>query len=295
MQRSLLSQGFRRSVCVLCVSARCLCVLCVSARCLCVSAPSLCVIWVSECCLCVRCVSARSVCVIWVSARSVSVLSVSARRLCVFCVSALCVSFVHQLCVSFVCQRAVCVCHSCVSVRQAVNSTTAQHSTAQHSTAQHGDTEAAPHGMNEQARANRDATVEQIMRNELASRAAHRDGNSYLNYREKVCKSPIKQCRGKVPPQCTKKLCHSCCKALSIALQVVEHGVPEGGALVPCSLQCVFTGTPRRPGHEVTAEAWSNHFWRHWVSHLRTNPEELEKWKANRLDSNRSDSPPRSW
>ena len=154
--------------------------------------------------------------------------------------------------------------------------------------------QAPPHGMNEQARANRDATVEQIMRNKLASPAAHRDGNSSLNYREEVCKCPIKQCRGKVPPQCTKKLCHSCCKALSIALQVVEHDVLEGGALVPCSLRCLFTGTPRRPGHEVTAEAWSNHFWRHWVSHLRTNPEELEKWKANRLDSNRSDSPPRS-
>ena len=148
--------------------------------------------------------------------------------------------------------------------------------------------------MNEQARANRDATVKQIMRNELESPAAHRDGNSSLNYQEKVCKCPIKQCRGKVPPQCTKMLCHSCCKALTVALKVVEHGVPEGGALVPCSLRCLFTGTPRRPGHEVTAEAWSNHFGRHWVSHLRTNPEELEKWKANRLDSNRSDSPPRS-
>ena len=28
-------------------------------------------------------------------------------------------------------------------------------------------------------------------------------------------------------------------RILSIALQVVEHGVPEGGALVPCSLRCL--------------------------------------------------------
>ena len=62
--------------------------------------------------------------------------------------------------------------------------------------------QAPPDGMIEQARTNRDAKVEQIMRNQLASPAAHPDGNCTVIYTERVCKYPIKRCGGGVRPQC---------------------------------------------------------------------------------------------
>ena len=128
-----------------------------------------------------------------------------------------------------------------------------------------GDREATgKHGTEATGRRNREGTVATLLRRELAAPNAHEDGNSLTTnaYRNKVCTNPWRLCNSRVPVDCSKNLCATCCRGLGVALLVVSNALAVGHAMPEClsnPMVCHSVGSARRPGHIPTpSHSWTS-------------------------------------
>ena len=120
------------------------------------------------------------------------------------------------------------------------------------------------HGTEATARRNREGTVATLLRRELAPPNAHEDGNNLTTnaYRNKVCTNPWRLCNSRVPVDCSKNLCATCCRGLGVALLVVSNALGVGHAMPEClsnPMVCHSVGSARRPGHIPTpSHSWTS-------------------------------------
>ena len=119
-------------------------------------------------------------------------------------------------------------------------------------------------GIEATARRNREGTVATLLHRELAAPNAHEDGNNLTTnaYRNKVWANPWRLCNLRVPVDCSKNWCATCCRGLGVALLVVSNPLGVGHAMPEClsnPMVCHFVGSARRPGHIPTpSHSWTS-------------------------------------
>ena len=117
---------------------------------------------------------------------------------------------------------------------------------------------------------NREGTVATLLRRELPAQNAHDDGIDLTSnaFRNKVCTNPWRFCNWRVPVDCSKNLCATCCRAPGMALLVVPNALSVGHAIAEClsdPIVCHSVGSARRPGHVPhSSHSRTSTCWRRW-------------------------------
>ena len=94
-----------------------------------------------------------------------------------------------------------------------------------------------------------------------------------------MCTNPWRMCNSRVPVDCSKNSCATCCRGLGVALLVVSNELAVDHAIPEClsnPMVCHSVGSAWRPGHiPNSSHSWTTTCWRRWQTFLLADEEHL--------------------